>query len=106
VQHHDVTAIGIVQTVRELVDEDTVVRVERGVHRLALDHEMGENEGAYDERHQQGDGDDDHPVEERPCTGGQLRPAAAHAVGLGRRIDGRWIDGVGHHEGATVPRSE
>jgi hypothetical protein len=42
VQDDDVTPVGVVETVRELVDEHPVVGVERRVHRLALDDEVGD----------------------------------------------------------------
>ena len=52
VQHDDVAAIRVVQTVRELVDEHPVAGVQRGEHRVAVDDEVGEQERPHQDRHE------------------------------------------------------
>ena len=72
VEHDDVAAVGVVQPVRELVDEHPVAVVQRRRHRRAVDDEVGEHERAHQERHEQGDADDDDPVEEGAPPAGRL----------------------------------
>ena len=71
VEHDDVTAVGIVQPVGQLVDEHPVAVVQRVVHRVPVDDEVGEHEGAHEEGDEQRHADDDDPVDEPagPATG-------------------------------------
>ena len=91
VEHDDVTAVRVVQPVRQLVDEHPITGFERRVHRRSLDHEMGEHERAHDERHEQGDRRRRRPSRGtpwRPATGGPSRvrrSAGRSAAGRPRR---------------------
>ena len=64
VEDDDVPTIRIVEPVGELVDEHPVAVVKGEVHRVAIDHEVGEHECAHEEGDEQRHADDDDPVDE------------------------------------------
>ena len=108
VEHDDVATIGIVQSVRQLVDEDPVAVVQRGVHRVAVDDEVREHERAHEEGDEQRHPDDDDPVDEPACpAAGQARPGLLLAVVGVVDIDGDVVGiandqlGIGERFGAT-----
>ena len=80
-EDHDVAPVHTVQVVAQLVDEDAVADLERGLHGAGRDEEGLHDEGAQQDRDQHGDDHHDDALADPAAGGRACRRLLGRTVG-------------------------